>query len=97
MSLTRQMRQSLIAKAHALNPIIIIGNQGISESLLLETERALYDHELIKVRIPGGLDKEERALLINEFVNKLKAECLKHIGNILILYKQSDKHNHKTK
>jgi RNA-binding protein len=91
MSLTRQMRQSLIAKAHALNPTIIIGNQGISDSLLLETERALYDHELIKVRIPSGLDRESRKALVNELVKNLKSECLKQIGNIVILYKVSDK------
>lgn len=97
MSLTLPMRQSLLKKAHTLKPVIIVGSQGVSENLLLETERALYDHELIKVRIPSGLDKEERLLLAKEFINKLNSECLKQIGNILILYKKSDKHNHKTR
>ena len=91
MSLTRQEARALIAAAHSLHPIIIIGNQGLSAGVIQETDRALYDHELIKVRIQTTKEKAELKSLAEELSLKLKAHCLRTIGHIAILYRPSDK------
>jgi hypothetical protein len=48
--LTERQRRHLKGLAHALKPIVRLGNAGLTEAVALETERALHDHELIKVR-----------------------------------------------
>ncbi len=90
MSLTPRTRRSLIAQAHSLHPIIIIGNQGLTKAVQTETDRALFDHELIKVRI-NAEDKESRTEIAKSLCHDLKAECLRIIGHIAILYRPSDK------
>ncbi len=48
-----------------LNPVVMLGGQGLTENVIEETNRALNDHELIKVKI-GGEDREVRAAVITE-------------------------------
>ncbi len=91
MSLTNQTKRRLIAAAHALHPIVIIGNQGLTEGVRAETDRALFDHELIKVRITTGEDKAEKKQLAEELADQLNANCLRLIGKIAILYRKSNK------
>jgi RNA-binding protein len=90
MSLANRTKRAFIAKAHDLHPIIIIGNQGLSKAIFEETDRALYDHELIKVRV-NAEDKTERLKMVEELCQQLQCECLKVIGHIAILYRASDK------
>lgn len=89
MSSTSRIKRTLVAQAHSLHPIVIIGNQGLTEGVIAETHRALYDHELIKVRI--NAEKAERLEIVNALCHQLGAECLKMIGHIAILYRSSDK------
>ncbi len=91
MSLTKPAKRALIAEAHHLHPLIIIGNQGLTKAVAAETDRALFDHELIKVRLPGSEDKANKALIAEELAQQVNAECLKIIGNIFILYRKSQK------
>ena len=53
-------RKRLRQIGHALNPVVMIGGQGLTENVIEETNRALNDHELIKVKIAGE-DREDRA------------------------------------
>ncbi len=91
MSLTTQAKRSLVAAAHPLRPIVSIGKEGLTENLFAEIDRALYDHELIKVRIQEKLGKAEKSDIATKVCVQVKAECLKIIGHILILYRKSDK------
>jgi len=91
MSLTSKAKQKLIAATHSLHPIIIIGNQGLSDSVVLETDRALFDHELIKVRILGAEGKQEKRAVAEALAKRVNAECLKVIGHVVILYRESHK------
>lgn len=75
-SLTPKQRQQLKAKAHALKPVIILGGKGLTEALHKEIDRALYDHELIKISLHVD-DREARAVLINEI-------CQIHQGTVEI-------------
>ena len=90
MSFSNRTKKALVAAAHSLNPIVIIGYQGLTEAVLSEIEKALYDHELIKIRI-NAENKEEKLNMVNNIATTLKAEPLKIIGHIAIFYKQSDK------
>lgn len=91
MSLSAEKKRILIAQAHGLSPVIIIGNHGLSEGVIKETDRALYDHELIKVRI-NGVDKAENTALATELCEKVGAELLRVIGKVAIIQRRSQKH-----
>lgn len=49
----------LKARAHHLNPVVMVGQQGLTEAVIKETDAALTAHELIKIRIFGD-DRAER-------------------------------------
>ncbi len=78
----RQLR----SQAHARKPVLRIGNKGLTDNVLLELERALNDHELIKVAI-AGLDREQRREVTNELCARSGAELVQIIGRISVLYR----------
>lgn len=85
-------RKQLKQIAHHLNPVVSVGDHGVSESVLAEAERALNDHELIKVRIHSG-DREERVALGSELASRCSAEVVQKIGKIFVLYKPNPEPN----
>ena len=87
MILTTKTKQHLKAKAHALHPIIIIGNQGLTTAVNKEIERALQDHELIKIRL-GTIDKITRKTLATQISEEHQAILLQLIGHIGIFYRK---------
>ncbi|MEO8402409.1 MAG: ribosome assembly RNA-binding protein YhbY [Gammaproteobacteria bacterium] len=91
MSLTPKSRQALKAKAHKLKPIVFIGHQGLTDAVKNEVDRALYDHELIKVRIQTE-DRETRRGFFADLCSAMKAEGVQMVGKIGIIYRESDKH-----
>jgi RNA-binding protein len=78
--------------AHHLDPVVSVGDHGLSENLLAEAERALTDHELIKVRIHSD-DREARSALGNELAARCSAEVVQKIGKIFVLYKPNPEPN----
>lgn len=90
MPLTPKQRQQLKAQAHKLKPIVFIGYQGLTEAVQKEVDRALYDHELIKVRVQVE-DRDERRECFSELCTAMQAEPVQLIGNIGIIYRKSDK------
>lgn len=91
MSLTNEKKRKLISAAHSLKPVVMVGNQGLTENVITEIDRALFDHELIKIKISEAEDKAEKVAIANEICHRVKAECLRLIGNIAIFYRVSDK------
>jgi RNA-binding protein len=87
MSLTTKERKSLKAAAHHLKPVILVGQNGITEGVIKETDNALNTHELIKVQIQGE-DREQRLEGAKGMAEKLGAELVHHIGKTYILYRQ---------
>ncbi len=87
MSLTAKTKQQLKAKAHALHPLILMGNKGLSEAVKKEIDRALYDHELIKIRIAAE-DRDLRRQLFAEICEQAQAELVQVIGKIAVVYKK---------
>ena len=78
----RRLRQI----AHHLDPVVSMGDQGMSEGLIAETERALVDHELIKVRI-NMLDRKDRNSCGRDLAAACNAEVVQRIGKIIVLFR----------
>ena len=72
--------------AHHLRPVVIVGNGGVSGGVLGEIERALTDHELIKIRI-NALERDVRASAISKIVETTGALLVQTIGKIMVLYR----------
>lgn len=87
MTLSPKFKQQLKAEAHHLNPIISIGNRGYSAAVQAEIERALDDHELIKIKIAGE-DRDERKKLTEELCKFHQAELVQAIGKIIVIYRK---------
>ncbi|EMM0853614.1 ribosome assembly RNA-binding protein YhbY [Morganella morganii subsp. morganii] len=89
MNLTKKQVRHLKALAHHLNPVVMIGNNGLTEGVLAETEVALTHHELIKVKIAGE-DREMKTLIADAIVRETGAYNVQIIGKILVLYRPSE-------
>jgi len=87
MSLSGKQKRFLRAEAHALEPVVSLGKEGMSESVLAAVREALATHELIKVRVleNAPLDRKEAAETLPGLVN---AQLAGLIGRIMILYKR---------
>jgi len=85
LSLTVLQRQNLKARAHSLNPVVMIGNAGLSPAVLEEIARSLDSHGLIKIRATG--EREERNAMMQEICERLGAAPVQHIGKILVIYR----------
>lgn len=93
-TLSIQERKRLRQIGHALNAVVMIGGQGLSENVIEEINRALNDHELIKIKVVAE-DREARAQLIEEAVQATEAQLVQNIGKIALLYKKASKQNAK--
>lgn len=86
MQLTPTQRRALRAQAHSLKPVVMIAENGLSEAVLKEIDRALNSHGLIKVKVFEH-DKADRAELLSQAAQALQAAPVQQIGNILVLYR----------
>ncbi|KAA0873683.1 YhbY family RNA-binding protein [Nitrincola tapanii] len=90
MSLTPEQKKRFRTLGHQLNPIVMVAGNGLTENIQLETDRALEDHELIKVRFSVG-DRVLKRQLIAELCEIVEAELVQEIGNIALIYRKSKK------
>jgi putative YhbY family RNA-binding protein len=81
-------RRELKARAHALDPVVLIGGAGLSPAVLSEIDRGLKSHELIKVRV-NGPDRSEREAILGEICRRTGAQAVQHVGKILVLFRDS--------
>lgn len=86
LKLTPAERSSLRAKAHALHPVVMIGESGLTSAVLKEIDANLNAHGLIKVRVFGD-DREERLSIYESVCDQLDAAPIQHIGKLLVLYR----------
>jgi putative YhbY family RNA-binding protein len=84
--LSPKERQALKARAHALDPVVLMGSQGLTDAVKREIDRALLAHELVKVRVPGD-DRDERERLFSTLAIELSAARVQMIGKLLVLYR----------
>lgn len=83
-TLTSKELRQLRALAHKLRPVVTIAGKGLSSTVLEELDRALNDHELIKVKVAVG-DREQRESVIAEVCERSSAVLIQRIGNIATL------------
>jgi RNA-binding protein len=79
-------RKAHRAEAHHLDPVVMVGNEGLTPSVVKETEAALNAHGLIKVRVLGD-DREAREAVYQQLCDKLSAAPIQHIGKLLVLWR----------
>jgi putative YhbY family RNA-binding protein len=87
-SLATARRSELRAQAHGLSPVVIIGDKGLSDSVVAEVDRALRAHELIKVKAATD-DRQARASWLEELCARLEAHPVQSIGKILVLWREN--------
>ena len=87
MNLSTKQKQHLKGLAHPLKPVVMLGNNGLTEGVLAEIEQALGHHELIKVKIASE-DRETKALIVEAIVRETGACNVQVIGKTLVLYAQ---------
>lgn len=88
-------KKKLKAQAHALKPVVMIGQAGLTDAVLAEIGIALESHELIKVKIRA--DKDERIAMGNTICDKTGASLVQFIGQIAVIYKVRPQQPIKTK
>ncbi len=89
MTLSNKQNQYLQGLAHALKPVVQLGNNGLTEGVLAEIDGAIKHHELIKVKIPTE-DKEEKVLIMDAIIRETGAVKVQAVGHVLVLFKPSD-------
>jgi RNA-binding protein len=78
-------RRKLRARAHALNPTVMIGSAGLTEAVLKEIAASLSIHELIKIKVLSD-DRVVREAMLDRVCDQLNAAPIQHIGKILVVY-----------
>jgi len=86
--LDQPQRKRLRQIAHRLDPIVVVGDRGLSESVVGETERALDDHELVKVRV-NIADRVARKACNRELAERCHADVVQEIGKVIVLYREN--------
>jgi len=86
MALTREQTRFLRGRSHTLRPQVMIGDKGLGETVITEIERALEDHELIKVKIRA--DRADRAVIIDRIGTQTGAELVQAIGQTASFYRR---------
>ncbi len=85
-NLSEKQSRYLRGLAHPLSPIIRLGKEGLTEAVVKETVRALHDHELIKVKAPGG-DRDARDATFESLAERTGSALVHRIGNVAVLYR----------
>jgi len=89
MPLNAAQKKNLRAQAHHLKPLVTVADKGLSDTVVAEIERALYDHELIKVKLRG--DRDIRKVWAQNISELCEAEMVQSIGQVACFYKKHPK------
>jgi len=84
--LTPSQRKEHRSQAHHLDPVVFIGNDGLTDAVVRETDFALKAHGLIKVRVFAD-DRTAREDMLQKLADQLDAAPIQHIGKLLVLWR----------
>jgi len=82
-------KKSLKARAHKLEPVVMIGTKGITDEVVKEVALALKAHELIKVRAPA-LERQAREEALQTLCERTGADAVQAIGKVFVMYRKRD-------
>jgi RNA-binding protein len=85
-SLSSQHRKYLRAQAHHLDPLVLIGKQGVTDTVIRAVAEVLDAHEILKIRFNEFKDQKDE--LLGEITRRTGAELVGTIGHVAILYRQ---------
>lgn len=86
LELSSTERRELRARAHGLNPVVSIAENGLSDPVMKEIDRCLEAHELIKIRVYGD-SREEREAYLTRICTELDAGPVQMIGKLLVVFR----------
>ena len=86
MKLTNNQKKYLRSLAHDLKPFVMIGQHGLSESVIAEIESTMLKHELIKIKLRVS-DRYEKQGIINKIIKFSEAELVQVIGGVIVIYR----------
>ena len=89
LQLSSVARRELRARAHNLNPVVSIAENGLTAGVLNEIDVNLKAHELIKVRVHGD-SREDRVAYLEQICADLNAAPVQHIGKLPVSYTHLD-------
>lgn len=92
MTVSNEDKKHLRRLGHKLNPVVTVAAKGLTESVIAEIDRALNDHELIKVKLVLG-DRESKQVTIETLANTLGAEVIQTVGHIVLLLRRAEQPN----
>ena len=87
MELSEKQKKHLRRLAHPLHPLVMLGNAGLTDGVVNELDRALDDHELVKVSARVG-DRTQRDAALDELARRTRAAIVQRIGNIGVFYRR---------
>ena len=87
MELSERQRRYLRGLGHALNPVLLIGQHGMTPAVVAEAKRALHDHELIKVKFRGA-ERGARDTGLTELATATDSVLIQRIGHTALYYKR---------
>lgn len=88
MQLSEQQKRHLNKLAHALKPVVIVGQAGVTDGVLAELDGALLHHELLKIRVSAG-DREMRDEWLGRILDASAAALVRRVGNVAVLYRHN--------
>jgi len=88
--LTNKQIKFLKAQAHALKPVVRVGQHGLTEAVFKELEIALDHHELVKVKVAAE-DREAREAIWSSLSGKTRSRIVQRIGGMVVLFRQNTK------
>ncbi|TWI50853.1 RNA-binding protein [Pseudomonas duriflava] len=92
MTLNQEQKKRFKSIGHHLKPVLIVGENGLNEGVQAELERALNDHELIKVKF-NLAEREDRRKLMDEMCQAAKCELVQTIGKMALVYRKAAQQN----
>lgn len=88
MTLSKERQRTLKSQAHNLKPTVFLGSKGLTQAVLQEIDQTLIAHELIKIKL-RGFEREDKAEILQQICDAMKAELVQVIGHIATLYREN--------
>ena len=90
MQLSEKQKKHLRRLAHPLRPLVMLGNAGLTDGVVNELERALDDHELVKVSARVGA-RAARDTALDELARRTRAQLVQRVGHVGVFYRPGRK------
>jgi len=87
MALTEKQKKHLRRLAHPMSPVVMLGNAGLTDGVVNELDRALSDHELVKVTARVG-ERDARNAALAMLASRTRAELVQRVGHVGVFYRR---------